>query len=127
MPSVSFEDMAKNTPSEPSEAIRARVCEARRRALDRFRAASEEAGSDVPMIYKNAEMGTRHIRRFCELDAKASALLSAAYDKLGLSARGYDRLIRVARTIADLDASEIILEKHIAEAIRYRTLDKKYW
>ena len=127
VPSVSFEDMSKNTPSEPSEAIRERVCAARRRALDRFRAASSEEGSEIPMIYKNSEMNSRHIRRFCELDEKASSLLSAAYDRLGLSARGYDRLIRVARTIADLDASEIIMEKHIAEAIRYRTLDKKYW
>ncbi len=127
VPSVSFEDMSKTAAGEPSSAIRARVCKARELALKRFRAASEEKGSDVPMIYKNSEMNQRHIRRFCRLDDGASALLSAAYDKLGLSARGYDRLIRVSRTIADLDGSEDIKQQHVAEAIRYRTLDKKYW
>ena len=127
VPSVSFEDMSKNTPAEPSESIRERVCKARKFALARFKAASEEAGSDIPMIYKNSEMGQRHIRRFCTLDDGASSLLEAAYEKLSLSARGYDRLIRVARTIADLDGSEMIKENHVAEAIRYRTLDKKYW
>ena len=127
VPSVSFEDMNRNIPSEPSESIRERVAKARKFALDRFEAASKEANSDVPMIYKNSEMGQRHIRRFCELDDAASRLLAAAYERLSLSARGYDRLIRVSRTIADLDASEVIKENHVAEAIRYRTLDKKYW
>lgn len=127
VPSVSFEDMSKNVPSEPSAKIRERVIKAREFALNRFRAASEEENSDIPMIYKNSEMGQRHIRRFCELTPAASSLLSAAYEKLSLSARGYDRLIRVSRTIADLDGSETINDKHVAEAIRYRTLDKKYW
>ena len=127
VPSVSFEDMSKNIPSESSESIRKRVCKAREFAVERYRKASEEAASDIPMIYKNSEMGQRHIRRFCNLDESASKLLSAAYEKLSLSARGYDRLIRVSRTIADLDGSETINDVHVAEAIRYRTLDKKYW
>ena len=127
VPSVPFEDISKNIPSEPSESIRARVCRARRFAVDRFKAASEEADSSIPMIYKNSDMTSRHIRRFCNLDESASKLLAAAYEKLSLSARGYDRLIRVSRTIADLDGSESICENHVAEAIRYRTLDKKYW
>ena len=61
------------------------------------------------------------------MDDTASALLRAAYDKMGMSARGYDRIIRVARTIADMDSSETIKANHIAEAIQYRSLDKKYW
>ena len=60
-------------------------------------------------------------------DAAAEGLIRAAYDKMGMSARGYDRIMRVARTIADLDGSQIIGAKHIAEAIQYRSLDKKYW
>ncbi len=127
VPSVSFDDMSQNIPSEPSADIRARVARARKFALSRFEAASSEPGSDIPMIYKNSEMGQRHIRRFCQLEKGASELLAAAYERLSLSARGYDRLIRVSRTIADLDGSDTIKENHIAEAIRYRTLDKKYW
>lgn len=127
VPSVSFEDMSKNVPSESSEKIRERVSKARKLAVDRFRAASEEAGSNIPMIYKNSEMGQRHIRRFCKLEKGATDLIGAAYEKLGLSSRGYDRLLRLSRTIADLEGCETINENHVAEAIRYRTLDKKYW
>jgi magnesium chelatase family protein len=71
-------------------------------------------------------MSTRHLSRFCRLEGEAAELLRSAYDKLGLSARGYDRLLRVARTIADLDASEKIESKHIAETIQLRSLDRKY-
>lgn len=127
VPSVSFDDMSNNTPSESSASIRERVRAARSFALERFKSASEAENSDIPMIYKNSEMGQRHIRKFCVLEDAAKNLLSQAYERLNLSARGYDRLIRVARTIADLEKSETIKEAHIAEAIRYRTLDKKYW
>ena len=82
----------------------------------------DEAG-----IYCNAQMGASQIRKYCNPDEMAKNLLRSAYDRLGMSARGYDRIMRVARTIADLDGSEGILAKHVAEAIQYRSLDKKYW
>ena len=75
----------------------------------------------------NARLDAAGIRKYCHADADAMELLKVAYDTMGLSARGYDRIMRVARTIADLDKSEIIDAKHIAEAIQYRSLDKKYW
>ena len=78
-------------------------------------------------IYCNAQLDSSLIRKYCAMDDSAGALLRAAYDRMGMSARGYDRIIRVARTIADIDESEIIRANHIAEAIQYRSLDKKYW
>jgi magnesium chelatase family protein len=78
-------------------------------------------------IYCNAQMDAAAIRKYCITDDSASALIKAAYERMGMSARGYDRIMRVARTIADLDGAEVISAKHIAEAIQYRSLDKKYW
>ena len=78
-------------------------------------------------MFCNAQLDAAGIHEFCQPDAEAAALLKAAYDRMGLSARGYDRILRVARTIADLDSSELIGSKHIAEAIQLRSLDRKYW
>ena len=99
--------------------IRERVKRAREFARARM---AEEDG-----IYCNAQMDAALIRKYCIAEDAARAMLKAAYDRMGMSARGYDRVMRLARTIADLDASEIIRAKHIAEAIQYRSLDKKYW
>lgn len=104
--------------SEASEAIRARVCEARRRQLERF------AGTD---IHCNADMTASAVHEFCQPSKDAAALLRAAVDQLGLSARAYDRILKVSRTIADLDGAEELLSHHIAEATQYRTLDRKLW
>ena len=82
---------------------------------------------DKEGVFCNAELDAADIRRYCVTDAAADALLKSAYDRMGMSVRGHDRIMRVARTIADLDKSEIITAKHIAEAIQYRSLDKKYW
>ena len=78
-------------------------------------------------IFCNAQLDSADIRRYCVTDGAAQALLKAAYERLGMSARGYDRVMRVARTIADLDGKEVIGAAHVAEAIQYRSLDKKYW
>ena len=120
LPSLSYDELNADThKSETSAEIRERVIRARTFAAERM---AGESG-----IFCNAQLDSAQIRKYCTLDAAASAVLKAAYEKMGMSARGYDRILRVARTIADLDASEIITAKHIAEAIQYRSLDKKYW
>ena len=120
LPSLSFDDLsAKESAAESSATVRERVTRARRFATERMK---DEKG-----MYCNAQMGAAEIRKYCRADAAAESLLRSAYDRMGMSARGYDRIMRVARTIADMDESEIILAKHVAEAIQYRSLDKKYW
>ena len=122
LPSLSYEELSVNSaPAESSAVIRERVTRARRFALERMADARERG------IWSNAQLDSAAIRKYCVMDPAASALLKAAYDKMGMSARGYDRVMRVARTIADMDASETIRANHIAEAIQYRSLDKKYW
>lgn len=120
LPSLSYDEIsAPDEKAETSEAIRARVTAARAFARNRM--------GDDTKIFCNAQLDAAGIHKYCTLDAAASALLKAAYERLGLSARGYDRILRVARTIADLDSSELIGSKHIAEAIQLRSLDRKYW
>ncbi len=119
MPSLSYEEITDTKPAEKSADIRARINEARAFAHKRYE--GEEK------LYCNAELSPRQIQKYCLMNEKATLMLKKAFDKLGLSARGYDRILRVARTIADLEKSEIIEEQHIAEAIRFRTLDRKYW
>lgn len=122
LPSVSFDEMnGTQGGGEPSSAIRARVNAARRRALARAEGAGRRG------LHSNAAMGPADIRRFCETDEAGKALLRAAFDNLGLSGRGYDRILRVARTIADLAGEEKIGAAHLAEAIQLRSLDRKYW
>ena len=89
--------------------------------------AERAEGADGAGVYCNAQMSAAQIRRYCPLSAEASELLGTAYNTMGLSARGYDRMLRVARTIADLASSEKIEAEHVAEAIGLRSLDKKYW
>ena len=122
LPSLSYDELsASSAPAESSAVIRERVARARRFALDRMQDAQGRG------IWSNAQLDSAAIRKYCVMDASASALLKAAYERMGMSARGYDRIMRVARTIADMDASDIIKANHIAEAIQYRSLDKKYW
>jgi magnesium chelatase family protein len=118
VPALAFEELAAPPRSESSESVRQRVNAARGRQLARL--GSAESG-----LYNNAQMGPREIQAHCQVDAHGHALLKAAVERLGLSARGFDRLLKVSRTIADLDGSEGIKSKHLAEAIQYRSLDRQ--
>lgn len=120
LPSLSFDELSsEGVQSETSAAVRERVTRAREFARRRM-------GEDS-RIFCNAQLDAAEIRKYCQTAPEAEALLRDAYNSLGLSARGYDRVMRVARTIADLDGSEIIRAEHVAEAIGYRSLDRKYW
>ncbi len=110
------EEMMSQAEGEPSEAVRDRVAAARQRSLHRLQ--SEIA------VRCNAEMKTQHIRRFCQLDEPSRTLLEGAMRQLGLSARAVDRVLKVARTIADLANAESLSSQHLAEAIQYRTVDR---
>ncbi|MFZ5623443.1 MAG: YifB family Mg chelatase-like AAA ATPase [Gemmatimonadota bacterium] len=116
VPAVQVAELGRGPPGESSAAMRARVEQARERQRRRF------AGQ--PGIHANAHMAARDLRRHCLLDDAADALLRAAIERLGLSARAYHRVIKVARTIADLEASDAIAPVHIAEAVQYRSLDR---
>lgn len=116
---VPFEKLSGAPPSESSEVIRQRVVKARQIQEERF---VEWKG-----VYCNAQMTSKLIRKFCILDDAGTALLKTAMERLGLSARAYDRILKVSRTIADLDCSESIQSQHIAEAIQYRSLDRENW
>ena len=117
---VSFDDMHDPTPSgETSATVRARVNRARAFARERFRGAGGR--------FSNAALSPAEVRKYCLLDEGADTLLRGAFASLGLTARGHDRILRVARTIADLAESPVIRREHLAEAISYRSLDRKFW
>ncbi|MBI2060241.1 MAG: YifB family Mg chelatase-like AAA ATPase [Nitrospirae bacterium] len=115
VPGVAFKDLSGLSPGEPSAAIRERVEKARTVQKERFKG---------KRIYSNAQMNSRMIKRFCETDADAQGVLEAAMEKFNLSARGYTRILKVARTIADLEGAEHIRGTHISETLQYRMLDR---
>jgi magnesium chelatase family protein len=116
---VPFNELSMQKNAEPSEAIRTRVIQARDIQTQRF--------IDHPDIYCNAQMNSKLLKQVCVLNATGQTLLKTAMTKLNLSARAYDRILKVSRTIADLAASETILPEHVAEAITYRNLDREGW
>lgn len=118
VPPVPFDDLSKKTDEECSAEIKKRVNAAREIQRKRFK------GTDVNC---NAKMDSGMTRKYCVTSEPAAKMLKMSFEKLGLSARAYDKVLRVARTIADLDESEIIETMHIAEAVQYRSLDRKFW
>jgi magnesium chelatase family protein len=116
---VSYDELTNDFPSEGSKDIRKRVQKARLLQRERY---AEKSG-----VHCNAQMSRNELDSYCRIDENGNAILKNAMDRLGLSARAYDRIIKVARTIADLDYSESIEVRHLAEAIQYRTLDKEGW
>jgi magnesium chelatase family protein len=119
VPAVKYKEISSNTKGETSTAIRERVIRARRIQYDRF--------AHLRDVFNNGDMGPKEVRQYCILDSACSDLLKMAMSRLGLSARAYDRILKVSRTIADLEASENILPQHISEAIQYRSLDRELW
>ena len=119
VPAVKFREMTAERTGESSATIRQRVITARQRQQERFRAR--------PRITCNARMGSREVKQHCALDESAQGMLQVAMSDLNFSARAYDRILKVARTIADLAGSESIAADHIGEAIQYRSLDRQIW
>ena len=116
---LSHEELASKKMGEPSAVIRQRVIAARKIQEERYK--------NHPGIHCNAQMNTQLFRQYCEIDQPCQDLMKRAMDKLGLSARAYDRILKVARTIADLDASPSITTTHLSEAINFRSLDRDSW
>jgi magnesium chelatase family protein len=116
VPAIKFNEISSDKPAEASSLIRERVTQARERQYARFRNEG---------IYANAHMKPRHIRKYCKIDEDSLRLMETAMNRLGLSARAYNRILKVARTIADIEGCEQIATEHISEAIQYRSLDRK--
>lgn len=115
---VKYQKLSSDTPVETSEQIKLRINKARKIQNERYKNDN---------IYSNSELTPKLIEKYCKLDEKGKKILENAFQKLGLSARAHGRILKVARTIADLDGKENIEVTHIAEAIQYRNLDRKYW
>src|SRR5690606_30196988 len=116
---VPFEKLSEERKGESSVEIRKRVTAARQLQTDRF--------SELENVHYNAQMSVKHISKFCQLEEGSKQLLKTAMERLNLSARAYDRILKVSRTIADLEGSENIRGAHISEAIQYRSLDREGW
>ena len=122
---VPFDDISKAQPGEPSSAIRERVIKAKKIQEARFSSLPKQGG--VGRVFCNAQMTEKMIHKFAEPDAESMEMLRMAMKRFSLSARAYSRILKVARTIADLAGSENVQSVHIAEAIGYRSLDRGDW
>ena len=119
VPAVEYRDVASERAEESSTAIRGRIMRARERQQERFR--------NDPKVTCNARMATRHLKQHCRLNQDSQDLIRVAMNELNLSARAYDRILKVSRTIADLDEKTDISPEHVSEAIQYRTFDRTLW
>jgi magnesium chelatase family protein len=115
---ISFEKLTGEQGGETSQEMKAAVDKARAVQLDRYKKKG---------IYNNAQLSSKQIEKYCRLTDHQKNMIKDAFTALSLSARAYDRILRVARTIADLDGEENIQDSHLAEAIQYRSLDRQYW
>lgn len=118
VPPVKFEELSSTIPAESSAAIRERVNKAREIQTKRYKDLN---------ITCNARIPSGKLNEFCKMDDKAAQMLKKAFDKMGLSSRAYSKILKVSRTIADLEESEVIKSSHVGEALQYRSLDRKYW
>jgi magnesium chelatase family protein len=116
---VPFDKLSEQRVSEPSRIIRERVMNARNIQKERY--------VEHPGIHCNAQMSSKMLRNYCTIDAAGHSIMKTAMQKLALSARAYDRILKVSRTIADMEASPTIQTHHLAEAIQYRSLDREGW
>jgi len=116
---VDYKDLEDTvTLGEPSKLIKERVDLARERQLERFK---------NDKIFSNSQLSSKHMKKYCKIDDKSSELMKEAFEKMGFSARAYNKILKVARTIADLDNKDFIESHHLAEALQYRSLDRKFW
>jgi len=118
VPNVQYKDLASDSDCESSEEIRERVTKSRERQLERFQDLKYST---------NSRMSTKQIKKHCSLDSQAEELLHQAMTELNISARGYNKILKVGRTIADLDHSDTVRLEHISEAVQYRNLDRDLW
>ena len=118
VPQVKYEKLDSSIATQKSEEIKKLVNAARAIQNERYK----EHG-----IFSNSELTTNLIEKYCKLNSESKKIMKKAFDRLGLSVRAYNKILKVSRTIADLDSSEEIQTNHVAEAIQYRTLDRKYW
>ena len=118
VPALRYKELAGEYAGESSSQVRQRVNEARKIQRERFKG---------HRIFSNGAMTSRHLKKFCTLDQEGGDVLKMAINELGISARAYDRILKVGRTIADLEGVESVKAPHISEAIQYRTLDRNLW
>jgi len=118
VPPVDFENLSSEENLETSEEIRKRVNKARAIQQERYKNENIVCNSSIP---------AHILHKSCPMTENAKNILKGAFESMGLSARGYDKILKIARTIADLDGSEVIDTRHVAEAVQYRSLDRKYW